>query len=135
MGESTLMPGKTVISTSNAPSAIGAYSQAVRHDNVVYISGQIPLSPVTQEVIGNDPRQQIEQVFENLKGVAEAAGGSLDDIIKLTVYLVDLNNFPIVNEVMGDLFNEPFPARAAIGVAALPKGVGVEVEAILILNA
>ena len=93
------------------------------------------MSPVTQEVIGNDPRQQIEQVFENLKGVAEAAGGSLDDIIKLTVYLVDLNNFPIVNEVMGDLFNEPFPARAAIGVAALPKGVGVEVEAILILNA
>lgn len=129
------MPHKTVIATSNAPSAIGAYSQAVQHGNLVFISGQIPLSPVTQEVVGSDPREQIEQVFQNVKGVAEAAGGSLDSILKLTVFLVDLSHFPIVNEVMGELFNEPFPARAAIGVAALPKGVAVEVEAIMASNA
>ena len=129
------MSPKTVIATLNAPSAIGAYSQAVRHGSLVFISGQIPLSPVTQEVVGSDPREQIEQVFQNVKGVAEAAGGSLDDIVKLTVFLVDLSHFPIVNEVMGELFNEPFPARAAIGVAALPKGVAVEVEAIMASNA
>ena len=98
------MPTKQVIATTNAPSAIGAYSQAVRHGDVVYISGQIALSPVSQEVVSSDPTEQIVQVFRNVQAVAEAAGGCLDDILKLTVYLVDLNHFPIVNEVMGTFF-------------------------------
>jgi len=125
---------KTIISTDRAPSAIGAYSQAVRVDNSVYISGQIPLLPESMEVVEGDVRAQIERVFENLKAVAEAAGGGLDDAVKLTVYLTDLANFPLVNEVMAQYLAEPFPARAAIGISALPKGVQVEIDAILHLE-
>lgn len=125
---------KEIIHTPNAPQAIGTYSQAVKIDNVVYLSGQIPLDPKTMEVIDGDIREQINRVFNNLKAVAEAAGGDLSDIVKLNVYLTDLANFPIVNEVMGEFMSEPYPARAAIGVAALPKGVGVEMDAIMHLR-
>jgi reactive intermediate/imine deaminase len=125
---------KTIISTDRAPSAIGAYSQAVRVGNTVYISGQIPLVPETMEVIEGDVTAQIRRVFDNLKAVAEAAGGSLDDAVKLTVYLTDLANFPLVNEVMAEYIAEPFPARAAVGINELPKGVPVEVDAILHLE-
>ena len=127
------MTNRQIISTDKAPSAIGAYSQAVRSSDTVYISGQIPLDPTTQEVVDGDARTQIDRVFQNVAAVALAAGGSLSDIVKLTVYLTDLGNFPTVNEVMGEYFTEPYPARAAIGVASLPKGVSVEVEAIMVL--
>ena len=127
------MTNRQIISTDKAPSAIGAYSQAVRSSDTVYISGQIPLDPTTQEVVDGDARTQIDRVFQNVAAVALAAGGSLSDIVKLTVYLTDLGNFPTVNEVMGEYFTEPYPARAAIGVASLPKGVLVEVEAIMVL--
>ncbi len=127
------MTNRQFISTDKAPSAIGAYSQAVRSSDTVYISGQIPLDPTTQEVVDGDARTQIDRVFQNVAAVALAAGGSLSDIVKLTVYLTDLGNFPTVNEVMGEYFTEPYPARAAIGVASLPKGVSVEVEAIMVL--
>ena len=127
------MTNRQIISTDKAPSAIGAYSQAVRSSDTVYISGQIPLDPTTQEVVDGDARTQIDRVFQNVAAVAMAAGGSLSDIVKLTVYLTDFGNFPTVNEVMGEYFTEPYPARAAIGVASLPKGVSVEVEAIMIL--
>ena len=127
------MTNRQIISTDKAPSAIGAYSQAVRSSDTVYISGQIPLDPTTQEVVDGDARTQIDRVFQNVAAVAAAAGGSLADIVKLTVYLTDLGNFPTVNEVMGEYFTEPYPARAAIGVASLPKGVSVEVEAIMVL--
>ena len=127
------MTNRQIISTDKAPSAIGAYSQAVRSSDTVYISGQIPLDPTTQEVVDGDARTQIDRVFQNVAAVAMAAGGSLSDIVKLTVYLTDLGNFPTVNEVMGEYFTEPYPARAAIGVASLPKGVSVEVEAIMVL--
>lgn len=128
------MATRQVISTDKAPAAIGAYSQAVKHAGTLYISGQIPLDPQTQDVVAGEPRIQIAQVFDNLSAIAEAAGASLADVVKLTVYLVDLNEFPVVNEVMGEYFEKPYPARAAIGVASLPKGVGVEVEAILALK-
>ncbi len=124
---------KTIISTDNAPQAIGTYSQAVKVDNTVYMSGQIPLVPSTMEVVEGGIAAEITQVFENLKAVAEAAGGSLADIVKLNIYLTDLTNFPTVNEIMATYFDEPYPARAAIGVAALPKGVGVEMEAVMVL--
>ena len=127
------MTNRQIISTDKAPSAIGAYSQAVRSSDTVYISGQIPLDPTTQEVVDGDARTQIDRVFQNVAAVAAAAGGSLADIVKLTVYLTDLGIFPTVNEVMGEYFTEPYPARAAIGVASLPKGVSVEVEAIMVL--
>ncbi|MGR9037328.1 MAG: RidA family protein [Gammaproteobacteria bacterium] len=125
---------KEIIKTANAPEAIGTYSQAVRVDQTVYLSGQIPLVPETMAIIGSDINSQITQVFENLKAVAEAAGGELSDIVKLTVYLTDLSYFPIVNGIMGNYFAEPFPARAAVGVAALPKGALVEMDAILYLK-
>ena len=124
---------KTIISTDNAPQAIGTYSQAVKVDNTVYISGQIPLVPSTMEVVEGGIAAEITQVFENLKAVAEAAGGSLSDIVKVNIYLTDLTNFPTVNEIMATYFAEPYPARAAVGIAALPKGVGVEMEAIMVL--
>ncbi len=124
---------KTIISTDNAPQAIGTYSQAVKMDNTVYISGQIPLVPATMEVVEGGIAAEITQVFENLKAVAEAAGGSLSDIVKVNIYLTDLTNFPTVNEIMATFFDEPYPARAAVGIAALPKGVGVEMEAIMVL--
>jgi reactive intermediate/imine deaminase len=125
---------RTIIQTDNAPQAIGTYSQAVKTGNTVYVSGQIPLDPASMQVVEGGIEAEIVQVFENLKAVAEAAGGSLAEIARLTVYLVDLGNFPLVNEVMARYFSEPYPARAAIGVAALPKGVGVEVDAILVLE-
>jgi len=124
---------KQYITTEQAPRAIGSYSQAVKSGNMVFISGQIPLVPATMEVLVGSVREQIRLVFSNLAAVAEAAGGSLADTAKLTVFLTNLEYFPIVNEVMAEFFNEPYPARAAVGVAALPKDVVVEVEAILAL--
>lgn len=117
--------------TDNAPGAIGAYSQAIKCGPTIYLSGQIPLDPKTMEVVSDDPRAQVDQVFKNLSAVCEAAGGSLADVVKLTVYLTDLAHGPIVNEVMAEYFDEPYPARAGIGVAALPKNVAVEVEGMM----
>ena len=124
---------KQQIKTDKAPSAIGPYSQAIRSGNTVYISGQIPLDPNTQEVVDGGIEQQIAQAFANLKEVAIAAGGSLDQLVKVNVYLIDLAHFDLVNQCMKENFNEPYPARAAIQAAALPKGVQVEVEAIMVL--
>ncbi len=124
---------KQAIQTPNAPGAIGTYSQAVRHDGLVFLSGQIPLDPDTMELVGGDFERQVRQVLDNLSAVCAAAGGKLDDIVKLTVFLTDMGNFSQVNEVMGAYFSEPYPARAAIGVASLPKGTGVEMDAILAL--
>ena len=121
------------ITTPHAPAAIGTYSQAVVHDNTVYLSGQIPLDPATGEMVETDIHGQIEQVLNNLVAVAEAAGGKLADCVKLTVYLTDLSNFGAVNDGMAKFFTEPYPARAAIGVAALPRGAAVEIDAILAL--
>ena len=125
---------RQVIKTNQAPQAIGRYSQAVKVGPTVYLSGQIPLDPQTMELVDGNMRAQITRVFDNLKAVAGAAGGSLADVVKLTVYLTDLSHFALINEVMASYFNEPFPARAAIGVAALPKGAGVEMDAILVLD-
>ena len=122
------------IQTSRAPAAIGTYSQAIKAGKTVYISGQIPLDPATMEVVTGGAKEQIEQVFENLLQVAQAAGGSFKHVVKLTVYLVDLANFPLVNEAMARHFSEPYPARAAIEVSALPKNVAVEADAILVLD-
>jgi reactive intermediate/imine deaminase len=121
---------RTTVTTSDAPSAIGAYSQAVNVNGTVYLSGQIPLLPDTMALVEGDD-EQIHQVFRNLRAVANAAGGSLNDVVKLTVYLTDPSLFPRVNEIMAEYFNEPFPARAAVGVADLPKGARVEVEGIM----
>jgi reactive intermediate/imine deaminase len=125
---------RSVIKTDNAPKAIGTYSQAVKAGNTVYLSGQIPLDPASMEMVGGDVRAQIERVFENLKAVAEAAGGSLADVVKLNVFLTDLSHFPLVNEVMAKHFAEPYPARAAVGVAALPRGAAVEMDAVLVIG-
>jgi reactive intermediate/imine deaminase len=122
---------RQVIHTDQAPKAIGTYSQAVKVDNTVYLSGQIPLVPGTMELVSGDIAAQIRQVFENLGAVCEAAGGSLQDAVKLNVYLIDLKDFPVVNEIMGRYFQQPYPARAAIGVAALPRGSRVEIDGIL----
>ena len=124
---------KTIIQTDNAPQAIGTYSQAVKVDNTIYLSGQIPLDPASMEVVPGGIEAEITRVFDNLQAVAEASGGSLADIVKLNIFLTDLGNFPTVNEIMAQYFIEPYPARAAIGVAALPKGVGVEMDAVLVL--
>ncbi len=125
---------KRTITTSQAPKAIGTYSQAVRVDGTVYLSGQIPLVPSSMELAQGDMRAQIAQVFDNLKAVAEAAGGTLAHVVKLNVYLTDLAHFPLVNEVMARYFSEPYPARATVGVAALPKGAQVEMDAIMDLS-
>ena len=125
---------KQIIKTDLAPQAIGTYSQAVKVDSTVYLSGQIPLVPATMELIEGDMRAQITQVFDNLSAVARAAGGSLADVAKLNVFLTDLAHFPLVNEVMARYFSEPYPARAAIGVASLPKGAAVEMDAIMVLK-
>ncbi len=127
------MTEKTIISTDRAPAAIGPYSQAVKIDNSVYISGQIPLDPVSMDVVSEDFEAQAEQVFRNLSAIAEAAGGSLADAVKLNIYLTDLSNFALVNESMMRHFSEPYPARAAVGVKELPKGVAVEVDAVLVI--
>lgn len=125
---------RQVIQTEHAPLAIGTYSQAVKIGNVVYLSGQIPLIPETMELIEGDMETQIRQVLDNLKVVAEAAGGSLAQIVKLSVYLADLAHFPLVNAAMTSYFQPPYPARAVIGVAALPKGAAVEMDAIIHLD-
>ena len=125
---------KEIISTTNAPQAIGTYSQAVKVGGTVYLSGQIPLVPDTMEMVEGNIELQIRRVFDNLQAVATAAGGNLSDIVKLNVFLVDLGNFPVVNEVMAGYFSEPYPARAAIGVAALPKDAGVEMDAVMVLD-
>lgn len=124
---------KEPIHTSEAPAAIGPYSQAIRAGDTVYLSGQIPLNPKTMELVKGDIRAEIRQVFDNLAAVAEAAGGSLANAVRLTVYLTDLAHFPIVNEIMAEYCQEPYPARAAIGVAQLPRGAAVEVDGILVL--
>jgi len=125
--------GKQAISSDKAPAAIGTYSQAIRTGNLVFLSGQIPLDPATMEIVPGDFEARARRVFDNLKAVAEAAGGGLDDIVKVNVYLTDLSNFATVNTVMADYFSQPYPARAAVGVASLPKGADVEAEAVLSL--
>jgi reactive intermediate/imine deaminase len=124
---------KQPIHTKHAPAAIGPYSQAIKAGNTVYLSGQIPLDPSTMQLVTGDIRAQTRQVFANLAAVAEAAGGSLANAVRLTVYLTDLANFAVVNEVMAEFCHEPYPARAAIGVASLPRGSAVEVDGILVL--
>lgn len=123
--------GKKIIHTDKAPQAIGTYSQAVNHHGLVFVSGQIPLDPETMEMVTGGIESQIHQVFKNLSAVCTAAGGSLDDILKLTVFLTDMANFPQVNAIMEQYFTAPYPARAALGVAALPKDSEVEMDAIL----
>jgi len=122
---------KKIIHTDQAPQAIGTYSQAVKHQGLVFVSGQIPLDPASMEMVADDMESQIHRVFKNLSAICTAAGGSLNDIVKLTVYLTDMGDFPMVNTIMAQYFEEPFPARAAVGVAALPKGANVEMDAIL----
>lgn len=123
------------IHSDRAPAAIGPYSQAVRAGGLVFLSGQIPLDPATMEMVSDDVAGQARQVFANLTAVAEAAGGSLDRVAKLTVYLTDLRDFQTVNDVMAEFFSEPYPARAALGVAALPRAAAVEVEAVMVAPA
>ena len=125
------MKNREIISTDRAPGAIGTYSQAVKVGTTVYISGQIPLDPATMTLVDGGFGVQAKQVFQNLQAVAEAAGGSLEDIVKLNVFLTDLSNFPSVNEIMSGFFTEPYPARAAIGVSALPKDAQIEVDAVM----
>lgn len=125
---------KETIRTDNAPQAIGTYSQAVKVGDTVYLAGQIPLVPETMALESGDMRAQITRVFENLSAVARAAGGGLADVVKLNVYLTDLGHFPLVNEVMAQYFREPYPARAAVGVASLPKGAAVEMDAVMVLG-
>lgn len=125
---------REIINTDKAPQAIGTYSQAVKTGNTVYLSGQIPLVPETMELVEGNIEKQIRRVFDNLSAVANAAGGSLQDIAKLNVFLTDLSHFPIVNQIMSEYFSEPYPARAAIGVAELPKAAVVEMDAVMELE-
>ena len=124
---------RSIIQTDHAPKAIGTYSQAVRAGNTVYVSGQIPLDPATGQLLSGDIEQEIRRVFDNLAAIATAAGGSFANVVKLTVFLTDLTHFAKVNEIMATYFREPYPARAAVGVAALPRGARVEMECILVL--
>ncbi|RRQ22096.1 RidA family protein [Thiohalobacter thiocyanaticus] len=124
---------RKIIATDKAPQAIGPYSQAVKYGNTVYLSGQIPLVPETMELVAGDMEAQVRRVFDNLAAVCEAAGGSLNAIAKLNIFLTDLAHFPLVNDIMKEYFSEPYPARAAIGVASLPKGAAVEMDAIMVL--
>ncbi|EWG98746.1 RidA family protein [Halomonas sp. BC04] len=128
------MSNKAVINTDKAPAAIGPYSQAIKAGNTVYLSGQIPLDPATMELVSEDFEAQARQVFTNLKAVCDEAAGSLGEIVKLNLYLVDLGNFAIVNQVMEEFFDKPYPARAAVGVKALPKGAQFEAEAIMVIG-
>lgn len=125
---------KSIIETKNAPAAIGPYSQAVKVDNTVYLSGQIALDPSSGDMVSPEIQPQIQRVFDNLAAVARAAGGSLADLVKLNVYLTDLRNFPLVNEIMARHIRQPYPARAAVGVAALPRGALVEMDAVMVLG-
>ncbi len=122
---------KTIINTENAPSAIGTYSQAVKVKNTVYISGQIPLEPTSMEVVSQDFVEQAQQVFRNLSAVCQAAGGDINDMVKVNIFMTDLANFATVNEVMSQYFNEPYPARAAIEVSRLPKDVAIEIDGVM----
>lgn len=122
---------KKIISTADAPAAIGVYSQAVEVGNTIWVSGQIPLDPATKELVKGGIEAEIRQVFKNLKTIVTAAGASFDDVVKATVFLTDLSHFALVNQVMAEYFREPYPARAAVGVAALPRGAQVEVECIV----
>lgn len=126
---------REIIHTDQAPSAIGTYSQAVKVGDTVYLSGQIGLDPANMEMIGGDISERIHQVFKNLSAVCQAAGGDLDDMVKVTIFLTDLGHFAIVNEIMAQYFSEPYPARAAVGVAELPKGTDVEMDGVMVLNA
>lgn len=128
------MPNRSIISTDKAPKAIGTYSQAVKIGTTVYLSGQIPLDPDTMELVSGDMEKEIVRVFDNLGAVCEAAGGSLQQIAKLNIFLTDLSHFALVNEVMARYFEQPYPARAAIGVAALPKGARVEMDGVMELD-
>jgi len=132
-GQGTAMT-REIIRTNSAPQAIGTYSQAVKAGTTVYLSGQIPLHPDTMELVDGDMAEQVRRVFDNLAAVAQAAGGSLDDVVKLNVYLTDLGNFALVNEIMATCFQPPYPARAAVGVAALPRGAQVEMDAVMELD-
>lgn len=127
------MTNKAIIFTEAAPAAIGTYSQAVKVNNTVYLSGQIPLVPESMTLIEGDFAAQVTQVFTNLQAVCVAANGDLKDIVKLNIYLTDLSHFPVVNEVMGRFFSEPYPARAAIGVKELPKGALVEADGVMVI--
>tara|TARA_B100000700_G_scaffold39766_3_gene40176 strand:- start:25599 stop:26051 length:453 start_codon:yes stop_codon:yes gene_type:complete len=131
---SIAMSNKAVINTEKAPAAIGPYSQAIKAGNTVYISGQIPLDPATMELVSDDFETQARQVFKNLSAVCEEAAGSLQDIVKINLYLVDLDNFAIVNRVMEEFFATPYPARAAVGIKALPKGSQFEAEAVMVIG-
>ncbi len=124
---------KQIIHSDDAPAAIGTYSQAIRSGDLVFLSGQIPLDPTSMEIVEGDFEARARRVFDNLKAVAGAAGGDLNQVVKLTIYLTDLSNFATINSVMEDYFDQPYPARAAVGVASLPKGVDVEADAILAL--
>ena len=126
--------GRSIIHTDKAPQAIGTYSQAVRCGNIVYVSGQIPLDPATGVLVSGDIDAEIRRSFDNLAAIATAAGGSLANVVKLSVFLTDLGHFPRVNEIMATYFQQPYPARAAVGVAALPKGARVEMECVLDLS-
>lgn len=122
---------KSIIQTDNAPQAIGTYSQAVKAGTTVYLSGQIPLVADTMEMVSDDFEKQARQVFENVKAVCEAAGGSMNDVVKLNIYMLDLSHFTKVNEIMSGYFSQPYPARAAIGVAGLPKGAQIEIDGVM----
>ena len=122
-----------IIFTEDAPRAIGTYSQAVKVGNIIYLSGQIPLIPETMELVKGDKTDQIKRVFMNLAAVAKASGGSLSDITKLNIYLTDLSDFPLINEIMPEYFSEPYPARAVVGVASLPKGATIEMDAVMMI--
>ncbi|MDO6445290.1 RidA family protein [Colwellia sp. 1_MG-2023] len=122
---------KTIINTDNAPSAIGTYSQAVKVNNTVYLSGQIPLVPETMEIVSDDFAEQAHQVFKNLSAVCEAAGGTLNDMVKVNIFLMDLSQFATVNEVMSQYFQQPYPARAAVQVSRLPKDVAIEIDGVM----
>ncbi len=128
------MPNRSVISTDKAPAAIGTYSQAIKAGDTVYLSGQIPLVPETMTLVEGDMAAQIHQVFLNLSAVCHAAGGTLHNIVKLNIYLTDLSHFALVNEIMATHFETPYPARAAVGVAALPKDAGVEMDAVMVIG-
>ncbi|XOZ32133.1 RidA family protein [Halomonadaceae bacterium KBTZ08] len=128
------MTNKSIIQTDTAPEAIGPYSQAVKAGDTVYLSGQIPLDPETMELVPGGFEEQVRRVFANLKAVCEASGGSIQDLVKLNIYLTDMGNFATVNEIMTTVFGEPYPARAALGVAALPKGAQVEMDAVMVLK-
>ncbi len=124
---------KHIISTPDAPAAIGPYSQAVRVGNTLWVSGQIPLDPATKEMVGGDIEAQIRRVFDNAKAIVVAAGATFDDVVKVNLYLLDLANFALVNKIMAEYFREPYPARAAIGAASLPRGAQIEMECIVAL--